>query len=284
MAAEDDFGANLQPQQNLMSVLSDPRIRNGLLSFAAQAFTGGWGGPVSQFGQAMGHGLESAGNTEEIQKKHEQQTAEMAQRGTIASEHNKTQLQIAQEHNQMMKDVTATRGEYGLKKGQSAHDHPAYIAGYNSIDKNINYMNMDPMEKHMMAMKAGQQSMAAYNAMHPESGGGSMSETQSGKTPTAQPETKAGTTAKPTIPWKDVTSKPEFDRNKFNTDEAYREEFRKRGYGKDVDKDYRAFSNTQGGIGTSLVDRFLESLRPKGGKAATAATEYTPIPGEAGQP
>lgn len=266
--ADDDLGANLQPQPDMMKVLSDPRVRNGLLSFAAQAFTGGWGGPVSQFGQAMGHGLESAGSTEEIQKKHEQQQQELEQKGTIASEHNKTQKEIAEMHNQAIKDVANIRG--GFQAGKNGPHDSALYNGVFKAALNEALLNPSIPQEDRVAYAHQQATQAVQN--HRSLSGGGMSETQTGAQPTVgQPGQKTGTTPKKTTkePW----DESKIDLEKFKTDPAYREKLSSMGYRSEVE-------GLMNKTGVGPLQSLLRMLRPKGG--VTPPGGNTAIPGETG--
>jgi hypothetical protein len=268
MAAEDDFGANLQPQGDLMKTLADPRVRNGLLSFAAQALTGSWGGPVSQFGQAMGHGLESAGNTEEIQKKHKEEQQKLAQQKDIAGEHNKTQLQIAQEHNQAMKDVATTRGTLANQRAQGPHDAALYNGIFNAALKDAMINPSIPQEDRV----AYAHQQAAQAVLTHRSLGGGMSNTQTAPDgSTAQPTAKAPTGKKAAVkePW----DESKIDIEKFKTDPAYREKLSAMGYRSDVEK-------LMNKTGVGPLQSLLKMLRPKG----ATPENYTPSAGEVGQP
>jgi hypothetical protein len=271
MADDSDLGSDLQPKQaGAMQMLSDPRIRNGLLSFAAQALTGSWGSPVSQAGMALGHGLASAGDTDTEMEKHKLEQQRLKQAGDIAAEHNKTQLAVAKMHADTLKDVTKTKTE-----NKAAQDSPiwraAYLAKYNDL---VGNQGIDEVTRHATAMQHANEAVQTYMAIHGKTvPGSSMGETQptpaspkgaTGLNPAAAPAQPSPKASEMKGSMNDIRSRlrevrENIDQEKYKTDPKYRDFVEEQRNKVLVSRD-----KAPGGPVGSPLESLLQVLRPTG--------------------
>jgi GH24 family phage-related lysozyme (muramidase) len=256
-----DLGSSLQQKPSLMGALSNPTTQAFLAGMAAKLLTGGWGSGVSQIGQGLGYGLESAGNQQQIQHQQEQEQKKMDQQQAIAEAHNKTQLQVAQIHSDTMKDVANTRAQARL----SPQAQNVYNKVYAETMKNLNMQvitgQMDGATAHMIADGKAMESAGRFNPnLLPGAGAAA------GTPPGPAGATGVNPAAKPAPTWDDVKAAPTFD--KEIQDPRIRRQLRDKGFGAQVDAemDARKIQKHPSEFGPGeIMSKLIEQLRPKGG-------------------
>jgi hypothetical protein len=94
--------------------LQNPSNRAALLGFGIQALQGGWGGFGSQFGQALGAGVEAGGAVEAQRVAEEERTTDNARKDRALDQN----MQIAQMNNQTRLQIGTGKGGAGSLREQ----------------------------------------------------------------------------------------------------------------------------------------------------------------------
>lgn len=223
-----DLGSSLQQKPSLMSALGNPSMQAGLLSMAARLLTGGWGGPASQVGQALGAFGEGAGNQQVYAEQQKHQKEQMAQAKSIADAHNETQLQVANIHAQTMKDVAQTRAGSKLStQGQSVYNR-VYQEEMKNMQLQILQGQMDNATAHVIADQRAMESASRFMQQNPEKGGAGgigAGPTTGSVAPAPKGATELNDAAKKPpaakLTWGQIA--PNVNWDKFKTDPKYRQ-------------------------------------------------------------